>query len=141
MTNSTTHERKSYIAELSKLVDAIETHKGAWIENAGGEETEPNVVQMPYVISDQLAMQAMKFLYDHELIVVFDWVKWEEGREFFKDNDPLKFSKLNKEWVLKLLTTIARNDRFSDGAWAQLFESGDAQKLYRRLLEIEESHQ
>ena len=64
-----------------------------------------------------------------------------KASEFFKDNDPLKFSKLNKEWVLKLLTTIARNDRFSDGAWAQLFESGDAQKLYRRLLEIEESHQ
>lgn len=52
------------------------------------------------------------------------------------DIDDIDFSPTN---ISDYIT--ARNDRFSDGAWAQLFESGDAQKLYRRLLEIEESHQ
>ena len=59
------------------------------------------------------------------------------GRDFFKNKNPDKYNTLNKEWVLKLLTAVARNDRFCDSAWAGLFESGDARKLFKRLLEIE----
>lgn len=40
--------------------------------------------------------------------------------------------------VRKLLTAVARNDRFSDGAWVGLFEDGRGVLLYERLLEWEE---
>jgi hypothetical protein len=36
-----------------------------------------------------------------------------------------------------LLTAVARNDRFCDGAWASLFDDGRAQQLLSRLYELE----
>lgn len=90
---------------------------------------------------DPLAHEAIKFLYDNKLIIPFDWSDWQEGEDFFKDASPTKYEKLDRQFVLKLLTAVARNDRFSEGAWAGLFESGGAQKLFHRLLDIESGEQ
>lgn len=125
------------MSELEKLVSKIENHKDPWIERAGGEELEDGSTQMPYVTVDPLALEALSFLYDNKMIVDFNWSNWNEGREILASEDENKFDKLDKDTVLKLLTAIARNDRFIEGAWARLFESGDAQKLFKRLLEIE----
>lgn len=128
-----------YLSELRALVDSIDAHKGPWYKDGGGQELEDGVIEMPYVETDPLASRAMKFLYDNNLIQAFDWGNWEEGRSFFTKEDPSKYNNLDQEWVLKLLTAVARNSRFNEGAWADLFESGDAQKLFKRLLQIEES--
>ena len=78
---------------------------------------------------------AMEFLYDNDLIIDFDWSKWNEGREFFKKSGDEKYATVDREFALKLLTAIARNDRFNDGAWYFFFESGEALKLLKRLRE------
>lgn len=136
MISSNKSPQSSYPEELRALVNDIKAHKGKWYKSAGGDETEPGVIEMPYTITDSLAMRAMKFLYDHKLVIDFDWGAWDEGRKFFENDDASKYDNLDKEFVLKLLTAACRNDRFNEGAWARLFESGDAQKLYSRLLEL-----
>lgn len=138
MTNSNKSKQSDYVSELRSLVEDIEAHEGEWYKEAGGEESRPGVMELPYIASDPLANRAMRFLYDNNLIIDFDWSSWDEGRQFFQKDDPKKFNNLDREYVLKLLTAVARNSRFSDGAWAQLFESGAAQKLFKRLLEVEE---
>ena len=80
-------------------------------------------------------MKAMEFLYENELIIDFDWGKWDEGREFFKNNGPNKYDIIDREFTLKLLTAVARNDRFCDGVWGNLFESGTALILFKKLFE------
>ena len=125
------------MSDLEKLVSKIENHNGPWLERAGGEELEGGVIQIPYVIADQVALEALSFLYDNELIINFNWSKWDEGREIFASKDENKFDMLDRDTTLKLLTAVARNNRFNDGAWASLFESGDAEKLFKRLLELE----
>jgi len=79
--------------------------------------------------------EAMHFLYDNNLIIFFNWGDWDEGRAFFEDDDPNKYSKIDRKFTLLLLTAVARNDRFCTGAWDALFKSGEAQNLFKRLLE------
>ena len=124
------------VANLRSLIKSINGYKGKWSEDRSTEVG--NVIHYnPW--NAPIIMLAMEFLYDNDLIIKFDWGRWDEGREFFRNDDPNKYNSLDREQVLKLLTAVARNERFCDGAWASLFECGDAQKLFARLLEIEES--
>lgn len=123
-----------YITNLKSLIKSIDEYKGLWSDDLSTEEGGV-ISYIPWTAP--IAYEAMKFLYDNDLIIDFDWSEWDDGREFFKNKNPDKYNTINKEWVLKLLTAVARNDRFWEGAWAGLFENGDAQKLFARLLEIE----
>jgi hypothetical protein len=120
---STYELSKEDIEQLADLVKRIENFQGDWIE--GGQDM------------NGLAYEAMDFLYEKNLIINFDWPKWDEGREFFEMEGIQKYQKIDKESVLKLLTRVARGDRFSGGVWANLFEKGDGLALFKRLLEIE----
>lgn len=130
------NDHKNIVPGLKSLIKSINGYKGKWSED---RSTEVGNVITYNPWSAPITFYAMEFLYDNDLIVSFDWGKWDEGREFFGNDDPNKYNSLDREWVLKLLTAVARNDRFCDGAWARLFENGSAQKLFARLLEIEES--
>lgn len=123
-----------YITNLKSLIKSIDEYKGLWFEDRSIKKGD-EISYIPWTAP--ITYEAMKFLYDNNLIITFNWSDWDEGRNFFKNKNQNKYDALNKEWVLKLLTAVARNDRFCDGAWASLFESGDAQKLFKRLLEIE----
>lgn len=137
MNTQNSNNTNLYLSHLKALVKKIDNHKGPWMKHEGGGELEDGVIQMPYVTADPVAYEALTFLYYNKLIIDFDWGKWHEGRKLFASENENKFDKLDKDTTLKLLTAVARNDRFNEGAWASLFESGDAQKLFRRLLEIE----
>ena len=123
--------------QLEKLVNALRTFNGPWGEWKGGEKTESGAIQMPYVVEAQIVQEAKVFLYENELMVDFDWASWQEGRDIFKSEDPKKFDNLDQDTVLKLLTAVSRNSRFNEGAWMAIFESGEGQKLFMRLLELQ----
>ncbi len=67
-------------------------------------------------------------------MIDFDWAHWDEGRAIFARNGEDKFEDISLEDTLKLFTAIMRNDRFNEGAWGRLFESGDGIKLLKHLL-------
>jgi hypothetical protein len=125
------------LLKLRDLVVRMDAHTGPWSTVRGGEQTSEHTFNMAWVETVDLAGEALRFLYDHGLMIKFDWMEWDEGRDVLHHHTEDRFDRLGRETVLKLLTKVARGDRFYDGAWAELFESGDAQKLFRRLLEIE----
>lgn len=132
------------LRDLRDLFARIEQHRGPWATVGGGERLDYGAISLPWVDMNELAMEAMRFLYDNGLVVgftgggmTFDWAAWDEGRAIFQDPATDRFDHLDRMTVLKLLTAIARNDRFCEGAWANLFEEGDGQTLFRRLLELE----
>lgn len=127
---------KELLADLEKLIAGLNAHDGPWGKWKGGEKTETGAIQFPYVVEVPIVSEARRFLTDNKLSITFDWPNWQEGRDFFKSEDPDKFNKLDQETVLKLLTAVMRNARFNEGAWVNLFENGDGQKLYMRLLEL-----
>lgn len=79
--------------------------------------------------------EAMTVLYDHG-IVVFDWMNWREGFELLEELTPERTATLDRETTLKLLSAVARQDRFSDGSWGELFETGKGLWLFERWLEL-----
>jgi hypothetical protein len=125
------------LQELRDLVRRMEQHRGPWSTVEGREQTGERSFVMPYVVPAPIVDEAMMFLYEHNLIVQFDWSEWDEGRAIFRDESDDRFANLDRTTVLKLLTAVARNDRFCEGAWAALFDAGDARKLFSRLLETE----
>ena len=113
------------ISELQKLIEEIENFDGKWYE----------IINPLYATTHELANKSMEFLYENKLIIKFDWSKWDEGRDFLKNNDQNKYTNIDRELILKLFTAVARNDRFCTGVWGNLFESGTALILFKKLLE------
>lgn len=122
--------------QLIDLHKRIQSHEGPWGSWGGGEEMKPGVVQMPYAIPDELITEFVKFLYEHELVINFDWSSWQEGRDWYADKDETKYDTLDATTALKLLTAVIRNDRFNEGALMSAFESGDFPRIIKRLIEI-----
>jgi hypothetical protein len=104
-----------------------------WGKQAGGEVDDSGVIQMPYMVQNQLVEDFLRFMYDKGLVLDFDWSGWNKGREWYKSTDENKYENLDSLTILKLLTTIIRNDRFSDGALVQAFEQGTFPKLIDKL--------
>ena len=126
------------LQKLRDLVDALKGHTGPWGTGRGGEETRPGVMQMPWMEETDVARRAMRWLYDAERILGFDWPGWDEGREIFANWTDETADSLDHLTVCKLLTAVARNDRFHDGAWSGMFEHGPGVVLFARLLVCEE---
>jgi hypothetical protein len=116
------------VQELESLLWEIDNFTGEWGKAIGmmGQVDEAHVVKL-----------ARKFIYRNNLIVVFDWGDWKEGRKFFLKDEKIKYNNLDKETVMKLLTTGVRADRFYTAFWVDLFNDGIAQQLFHRLYEIE----
>ncbi len=127
---------KHAIKELELLLEKIDAHEGPFFENRSTKEGDV-IYYSPW--SDPVTFDAMRFLNTNNLFIEFFWSGWQEGRDFFWSDDDSKYDDIDRQFTLKLLTAVARNSRFCEGAWAMLFDSGDAQKLFKRFLEIEKS--
>ena len=123
-------------AELQDLYNRLVGHKGSFSEMGGGQEIEPNVIEMPYTIEEPIVIEARKFFLNKHLIVPYDWSHWEKGKAMFRVREEDRFKDISLTDVIKLFIAVIRNDRFADGAWADLFENGDGQRLFKRLLDF-----
>ncbi len=123
-------------AYLEDLYLRIINHKGRFSEDGGGQEIEPGVIEMPYTIEKPIIIEARQFFLDKHLIVMFNWSRWDEGKAMFRVDEKDRFKDTSLPDVIKLFTAVMRNSRFTDGAWAALFENGDGQRLFKRLLEL-----
>jgi len=120
---------KNDIEELTGLIKKIENIGDNWIGIKNEEQ---------YPLYEELIYDVMCFLYKKKLIISFNWPDWYwqgEGKIFYDNNDPQKYDNLNREFILKYLSTIARMDKFSDYFWYRLFESGSGLILLKKLLE------
>ncbi len=120
--------------QLQALYERVITHTGSFSKMGGGQEIEKGVIEMPYTIEEPIISEVRKFFLEKHLIVMYDWSHWNEGKAMFKVGEADRFKETNVEDTIKLFTAVMRNDRFCDGAWADLFENGDGAKLLKRLL-------
>lgn len=122
--------------ELEGLYQRLISHKGRFSEDGGGQEIEPGVIEMPYTIEKPIVTEARQFFLNKHLIVPYNWSQWKEGKAMFRVDEDERFKTTSITDVIKLFIAVIRNDRFADGAWADLFESGDGQRLFKRFLEF-----
>jgi hypothetical protein len=127
------------IEQLRALVEGLAVRPGSMAAQRSRQAVANLASATSQVDSDPLIEQALHFVYENHLIIPFDWSHWDQGRAILKSDDPNRFATLDRLTVLKLLTAVARNDRFNEGAWAAVFDRGDGQKMLHRLLDLETS--
>jgi hypothetical protein len=123
--------RKETLNELFEL-GRISTQQpaGGWVQ---GKELIAGISTMPHYSMSDEADRMMIILYQLKLIVPFEWMEWEEGSALLSTDDLEKLSGLQPHIIVGLLTALARNDRFCDGAWGAAVEKGKVAKLLDEL--------
>ena len=122
--------------ELESIYQEIINHKEPFYKVIGGKKDSEGVIEMPWHKYSPTVLKLFEFLYSKNLIIDFDWVNWDESVKIWNRNGKNKYKDLSLDNTIKLFTEIARGDRFSEGLWAQFFESGDAELLVARLIEF-----
>lgn len=121
--------------DLEILVDKLQDHAGPWQEWTPATPGPDGVISMGYPTMSEVAKEAMTFLYSHGMMV-FDWPNWRAGSDLYHELTPERVSTLDRETTLMLLSALAREDRFCNGTWGRMFESGKGTWLFGRWLEL-----
>lgn len=87
------------------------------------------VKYFPYCDWSEVVTKFVKIYYDLNLVPIFDWVKWEEGKKVLKNNRDETFENYDIITLCMFLGTIIRADRFSDGYIVGHFNSGTISKI------------
>lgn len=88
----------------------------------------------PYIY-DKSVDDFEKALYDENIMIVFDWGKWQpEAEKYF--NDPSLLGNADLETLRKLLTVHMRKERFCCGHLAMMIDSGHILNILKRLRDI-----
>jgi hypothetical protein len=93
---------------------------GTW---EGGGTDENGVINLPYPLEDAVVHSFLELVYKMGIIVSFNWGAWDEGREM-ANTENFDFDTVDVFTKCKIITAIARNDRFCVGALLDAFESG-----------------
>ena len=111
------------------------------LEDPGAEFTQPPEVEgedrptnLIAWAPDELTPLAADFkaaLYDNGFVEAFDWVSWDGPRRYHED--PTLLDDADLETVRRLLTAHVRDDRFEQGHFADMLQSGHLQAILRRL--------
>jgi len=124
ISDSNWQELFAYIPDFEKTTDF-----GNWTKS---EPVENGVVSMPHAISSPIVSDFVSCLYKIDLVLSFDWMRWEEGHEIL--NDPTTdFDIYDKLTLCRLITLIVRNDRYTEGYLLRCFEEGIVLKLLKGL--------
>ena len=100
-------------------------HAGRWITEKG---------YFPYFLSSPEVDRFQHALYDQNIVFSFDWSAWEEKKYYAENNDALADADLLT--LRKLLTAHIRSDRFVEGHFGAVVESGHIAAILRRLQQL-----
>lgn len=131
---SDTENREPTLADLATVaamvaeIEAITTRPAEW---RGGEREADGSVQMPFVTYAPAAERLLRAIYEHNLIVTFDWTSWQAEAQRFLD--PAAANTASVEEVRRLLTLHIRKERFVEGHFAAMISNGHIGVLLRRL--------
>ena len=96
------------------------------------EKDEKGVIQMPFIIEEEIVYKFINVVYDIPIIISFDWGAWDEGRKFVNDKS-FDFNSIDIPTKCKLITAIVRNDRFCEGCLVAAFEEGLILKILKSI--------
>ena len=69
-------------------------------------------------------------MYKHNLVIPFNWSKWDKGREIVNNGI---YKNLDTITLLKILTAFIRNNRFCDGALAERFKDRSIETILNEI--------
>ena len=120
--------------ELIKLIPEIEntTVFGELIDD---KMTSEGDMVFPYMKSSKIVSKFHRVIYDKNIGLVFDWMKWKEGQDIL-ENVKGDYSEIDLITLVKLITTIVRNDRFCTGYLESKFQDGVILKILYRIKDI-----
>lgn len=128
--------RAARLAALKEIIAKLRAEGELRAPWRGGGREEDGVFSLAYPDIDSVAYQAMPVVYDHGM-VVFSWPQWGEGWRIYEGLTPESIGELDLITTLKLLSALARSERFGDDTWAEVFESGHGLLLFEHWLNLE----
>ncbi|USG64784.1 DUF6508 domain-containing protein [Brevibacillus ruminantium] len=84
---------------------------------------------------EDTAKEFVSKLYETNMIISFDWGKWQAECSEYLQNAAL-IQNVDLITIRKLFTTIIRADRFTAGTYAEMIEKGIILALLKRLEEL-----
>lgn len=103
----------------------------------GEWHNEPGV--FPFWAASPEATAFIAALHHEQFITPFDWVSWAEEARRYSEGGEAALATADLTTLRKLWTSYVRADRFSEGALASAFESGQITALLRRLRQIRDT--
>lgn len=117
-----TREDLQALADFVPKFSKPDFHAGQW---AGGEETEPRVFQMPYVVYGPEANAFIEAAHRHSWVRGnFDWPAWIRSPEAIALLEGPALASATADELAYLITACIRQDRFVEGALLEHFASG-----------------
>ncbi len=101
---------------------------GEW---RGGTDDGSGTIDWPWFDYAPEVRQFIEALYDHGWIVPFDWSSWQPEAERLVNSGEV--DRTDAETLRRLLTLIARKERFCDGFLAVSLQEGLITRILRRL--------
>jgi RimJ/RimL family protein N-acetyltransferase len=118
---------------LARWAPELETLGGSAGTWAGGEADADGVIRMPYVVLSERILAFTREMTALGWIHPFDWPAWAgspAGRRYLEDSS--RIGDAPADDLGRLLTTIVRSDRFSEGEVLAAAESGVLAAIARR---------
>lgn len=111
---------------------------GSW---SSMERTKDGSFVLPFFELSEAAMRLLEACYaDGWILEDFDWVEWKGSAEAVAlEEDPAALDAASPDQLSKLLTAVARQDRFVDGALAAAFSSGLIPRILCRAAQLAEA--
>jgi hypothetical protein len=125
---------------LAGWLEAFERPDFSVGEWGGGQPDAQGVIQMPYVERSDEAQRFVTEAASAGWIFPFDWPTWAatpEARALL--GDPARVAAASADDLARLLTTIVRGDRFSEGTLVHAHESGLLTAITRRAATLLEA--
>jgi uncharacterized protein len=120
------------VAAMLVDVQGLEGQTPVW---SGGERGADGSIQMPFdatkITSAPAASRLLSAIYEHKLVVDFDWTAWEAEAQRFLDREVVRSASIDD--IRRLLTLHVRKDRFVEGHFAQMISNGHIAHILRRL--------
>ena len=91
---------------------------------------DPDILMITPIVEAKVVGEFTELMYDLDLVIGFDWGKWDEGREIVEKG---VYKGLDVVTLLKLLTALIRNDRFCEGVLAGAMQDGTIVKILEAM--------
>jgi len=134
---------KRHWAPLLDLIPEIEQAKkfDNDIDPEFEEKLKKGIIDLSYTNETELVARFRELVYEREVMIDFDWAKWDEGRTMLR-NEKFNYDSIDIPTKCKLITAVVRNDRFCTGALANAFESGIILKILKSIeQQLKTSHE
>ena len=117
---------------LLKLIPEIEKVEQFGDDTEAMELLEQGILDMEPYDEHEIVERFREVIYSIPIAIDFNWPGWDEGREMVS-NEYFDYDTVDIPTKCKVITAIARSDRFSSGALVNAFESGLILKLLKSI--------